>query len=155
MPETCCLYWSNDYVTNNWTASNNSIWVPTNFPTRRLNLVVNDLGLTNLLIRVDTRWAPSSEKEIDITVLRTSAEPTNRNTRITARDGALIVTYNTPNQYRAVNLSWDPIVGLYWQSLASTLAGRPFFLQSQYANFPDDWPSTVEEWIERYHGATD
>lgn len=147
-PETCRLYWPDDYVTNHWDAGTSTIEIPTNFPTRRLELVVSDVGITNLTVNLPF-WHPGRDTEIMVVITRTSSAPTNRYSAVRINMSSTSANlYTAYSNYCSVSLVYDAVLET-WCSYPATLPVRAYWWGKNGArvNFPTDWPATVEEWV--------
>ena len=147
-PATCCLYWPASYVTSNWDSDTHVISIPTNFPTKRLELVIDDSGIPELNVNMLASWHPSSATEIVVTVKRVDTSMTNRNTRIRSGNYAVSNPYNSNSQSFKSFLRWDG--GGYWNSYSIQLnySDRFFTMTGTSFSVPANWPATVEEWME-------
>lgn len=148
-PETCSLYWSNTYVTNNWVESTSTIYVPSNFPTRKLNLAVRDTSITNLSIHFRP-WNAERDIEINIIVVRESGGITNRYTyvRLETDSVAGIGSYTTPAAYREITFRYDAFIQT-WHAVVKNLTGRTYWIDGDGKRvlYPTNFPATVEEWL--------
>lgn len=146
MPKTCSLYWPPGYVTSNWTAGNTTINLPTNFPTHRMNLYVNDEGIEALTLNIP-RWSPRRHVEIELHPVRT--QNTTRSTKV-AVDGVNVwdaVPFPSYNTWRYVIFTYDPVTET-WQCDAPTTFRRAIcFTDGVKADWPTNWPATVEAWM--------
>lgn len=173
MPETCCLYWPVDFVvansvitTNYTTVTNDGVVVTnatvlhtldinqfvTNCPTRRLELTIRDKGIEKLNIKFNPAWTPDSPKEININVISSSGNPTNRATRVMLNntEAQYVLIYTAYNQYQDVTLSYDPGSSHYWRTVARARLYASYWWNSDNgarATAPTLQPATVEEWM--------
>lgn len=145
-PETCYLYWPPEYVSTNGGADGtNYVNIPTNFPTRRLNLTVCDAGLSNCFVNVPL-WVPDSPKEIVLRFERTSVAPTNRNAKIFI-NGLSFNSSTIYSNYRFCRINYDPDCGA-WRSDVFQLSARGYFYPDGIRTvYPTNFPATVEEWV--------
>ncbi len=65
--DTCLLWWTTNLT------SETTYWVPTNFPTRRLEIRADRGGLTNLIIAVNGAYDYGRDVEIEICFCASSA----------------------------------------------------------------------------------
>lgn len=146
-PETCNLYWPPEYITNHW-YGRNIVDIPTNFPTRKLNLIVCDAGITNLGINLPP-WNPGRDVEISVIATRTSAAPTNRFTivRINNNTQSSAASYQVYSHYRMGVITYDSLTQS-WSTRTITLAARPYWwsIDGLGVEYPINYPATVEEW---------
>lgn len=144
-PDECRLYWPTNVV-----GKKGRYAVPTNFPTRRLNLWVNDTIATNVTIVIPTAWSPDREVEISVYPRATSAA-TARNTRIEDANGYVLSTITSSTTYNRYVFRWDPSSGT-WDSevYANVLTPCVFVPGTGRLTYPPTnlWPTTVETWIE-------
>ncbi len=143
-PETCALFWDPDFVTSNWNADSSIILVPTNFPTKRLDLVVCDNGISNLYVRLPG-WQPDRDVEVSIYVIRESGDSAGRSTR-TQYGTQLIMNYTAANNYRLLLCDYDSLSET-WTFLPQTLASRPYYGTNTRKDLPSNRPDTVEAWL--------
>lgn len=145
-PETCCLYWPPEYVTNNWGQASHTIYIPTNFPTRKLHLVISDNGLTNLNVRLDPAWHPDNDVGIKVHIVRTSDNPTNRAVRVYLGQQG-IGSMSAYNVFRKFEYFWD-VTTRVWEGYGLYAANRQYWAQDGVVvAFPTNYPATVEEWL--------
>lgn len=127
-------------------------WIPTNFPTRTLKLVIY---ITNGLhvVSLPSSFAPSVGKKVEV-IQYLSGSCTNY-----LRYGSSLI-YNTGlssgSSWLGFKMDWDPTVSA-WTVSVNALAGRPYSFvgTERYDPVPPNMPSTVEEWLELYNGATE
>lgn len=148
-PETCCLYWAPEYVTNNWVESTSTIYVPSNFPTRKLNLAVRDTSITNLSINLRP-WNAERDIEINIIVVRESGGVTNRATYVRWETDAVasIGSYTVHSVYREITFRYDAFFQT-WHAVAKSLTGRTYWVDGdgKRVQYPTNFPATVEDWL--------
>ena len=118
--------------------------VPTNFPTQRLSLVVDDTDIPYLNIEMP-RWVPNRKTVVDIFPCRNNSA-TNRNTRVRI-GGESFAVIVTSGQYRRFRMEYDP-GSCCWQSESYQLTTTPYWYDAAGRNpFPANRPATVEEWL--------
>lgn len=143
-PETCALYWDPDFVTSNWDADSSVIYVPTDFPTKRLDLVVCDNGISNLYVRLPG-WQPARDVEVVICVLRDTGDSVGRASRVQYLN-QLLINHTAANNYRLLICDYDSFAKT-WSFYPQTLASRPYYGTTSRKDFPSNRPATVEEWL--------
>lgn len=146
-PETCALYWDPDFVTSNWNAESSVIYVPTDFPTKRLDLVVCDNGISNLYVRLPG-WQPDRDVEVVICVLRDTGDSVGRASRVQYLN-QLLINHTAANNYRLLICDYDSFAKT-WSFYPQTLASRPYYGTTSRKDFPSNRPATVEEWLALY-----
>lgn len=148
-PETCRLYWPNEFVTNHMD-TNDVIFVPTNFPTRKLDLSISDQGITNLYVRIPSDFQPERDVEITISVICDQNDSSTRNTTIGFDGIPSFLNIQARSQYRVSSFSYDSHFGT-WIERSFTSPVRQYS-RKDGSNlrlvFPDSLPATVEEWLE-------
>ena len=148
-PETCWLYWSNDFVTNHMD-TNCVLFVPTNFPTRKLDVSVSDQTITNLYIRIPADFRPARDVEITISVICDSNDSSTRNTTIGFDGVPSFLNIQARSQYRVASFCYESHYGI-WIERSYTSPVRQYS-RKDGSNlrlfFPDSLSATVEEWIE-------
>ena len=150
MPETCRLYWPVGYVTSNWDESTTSIVIPTNFPTKRLLLIIGDDDLDNLSVSLPLGDGVFPEdRVVDLEFIR---ENTSTGTGAPARNSSVRLGGNAVgyaqanNQHRMFHLEYDAMAGS-WSAEVRTLAFHFYAGKSTRRTYPVGWAETVEEWI--------
>ena len=153
MPETCVLWWTTNLV------SGGRVWIPTNFPTRRLEIRAERTGISDCYSYLDATWNPGRNVEIDYYSFASTAGTNIFSLRRGSNTGStniVPVTFNsTPS--RLVRASYDPVAEewrLSWWTIDAGEATIRYAMGAQERHTPTG-PSTVEEWLERYQGATE
>ena len=146
--DTCSLYW----YWNSSTAPNRVVIanIPTNFPTPKLELFINDNYPTNLDIVIPAGWDPGRRVEILIAPNSTSAQ-TNRNTTVKIGDTTIHGTLNAYNQRQDYSFVWLPD-SKRWRSwkVAAPSGFLPYFYSANGASGnvnAGTLANTVEEWL--------
>jgi hypothetical protein len=150
MPETCVLFWPESYVHSNVTGEANFIDIPTNFPTKKMYLVVDDNDISPLGIKMDT-WDPGRDVTIEIVPVRTTEGTTTRATYV-RYNGLQAGAVTATNQYRIIRLQYDNIVRA-WNTEQTAAQTRRYFFDAEGNRTqlpPESVPATVEEWLARY-----
>lgn len=144
MPETCVLWWTTNLQ------SGGEYYIPTNFPTKRLEVRVNRTGFETCALIVDCSWSPASDVEIDVI---SYAESAGTNTvRLANGVGGTIYTGNTSGtQTRRWLVSFDVATGL-WRVYFFTVDSQVSIASKVVnpaggASFEPTGPVTVEEWV--------
>lgn len=144
-PEWCTLFWSSNYVSQ----SDTTYYVPTNFPTPKIRVYLDDTWVTNITITTPKNWNPGREVEVHILPVH-QMSPTNRSTKVTCAGGPTVAEqYNAVGTYSDTCLHFYPDTG-YWESRVELFRQFPFsFNQSgqRYNFLPNAGPETVEEWL--------
>jgi len=149
MPDTCRLYWSTNYVLNNWDTGSSSIQVPTNFPTKRLLLVVSDDDIPRLSLILPYGNTFDTDKVVDITIVRentsTTTGYTNRDTRVMFGSTSIGV-YQNNGMNRMTHLEYDS-ASTCWISEVRQLSHRVYFPYRTRENTPIGWHETIADWL--------
>ena len=149
MPETCRLYWPVGYVTSNWDGDTTSISIPTNFPTKRLLLIISDDDLDDLIVSLPLGDGVFQEdRVVELEFIR---EDTSTGTGAPVRyssvriGGNMVGYVSVNNQHRMFHLEYDATAGS-WSAEVRTLAFHFYSGKSTRRTYPVGWAETVSEW---------
>ena len=146
MPETCVLWWTTNLM------SGTTNWVPTNFPTRKLEIRVDRSGLTNVYVHVNAAFDYGREVEISIVTFASSGDG----------HGVVRVIGKTANSMgnitgsgvRTYTFNYDPVTKtMRTMCVTPSVAGDKLATVSYAdgtANGIPNGPCTVEEWLDLY-----
>ncbi len=146
-PETCTLWWTDDTMKEG-TGLSAYNWIPTNFPTRTLKLVVYNTSGAHI-VSIPSTFAPDTSKRV-VVVQYVSGGPCTNYMRV---GSALVYNTTLASGWSAIcyELDWDPVAAT-WTSKSDTITARPYTFADgeRYDPVPPDAPSTVDEWLEKY-----
>ena len=143
MPETCVLWWSTNLT------SGTTNWVPTNFPTRKLEIRIDRSGLTNVYTHVNGAFDYGREVEITIVTFASSGDGHGVIRVVGKQSNSMgnIAGVNT----RIYTFQFDPATkAMRTMCMTPSVAGDKLatvaFADGQSNGIPTG-PCTVEEWL--------
>jgi len=144
MPETCVLWWTTNLT------SDTTFWVPTNFPTRHLEIRAERTGLTNVIICVNGGYDYGREVEIDVCFI--SDQNGHGIVRLYGSGGGYLSMGNVSgNNSRYYTFSFDPASKAMRAMGVSSAIAAPNLSTATFCgglpNAKPTGPCTVEEWI--------
>ncbi len=142
MPETCVLWW-----TTNLTSSADRPHIPTNFPTKKLEVRIDRSNCGGAIALFDYSWNPG--REIEIRLATWSAESSSLAFRMVNGTNSTTVGTITGTNAREVLFKFDPVSN-QWRacisSLTASVDGSAFTPDGE--RLAPTGPVTVEEWLE-------
>lgn len=140
-PDECRLFWS-----RTWLQSNSTNTVPTNYPTKNLEIFVTDAVATNVVIDIPSGWEPPHNTRIDIFATAASSQ-TNRSIGFTI-GGTLVERVTTQGTRRHWQAQWET-VSRRWHTRAYAFGFYNYVYTStggQEWDYFSGAPATVDEW---------
>ena len=124
--------------------------IPTNFPTKNLEIFFDDREAMYCMITTPIGWDPGREVEIDMYAFRFTT-PTSRYTKICVEEKLIASsTLTAPGNYRAFRMHYYPHVKS-WICNTYYMSGGTYRIPvgggSSSLYCPTNGPSTVEEWL--------
>lgn len=144
------LWWTTNLV------SDGIYDVPTNFPTRELEIRINRTGITNVFLYLDASWNPG--REVDIHIVTYASSTGDITFRITNGDDTSYPGNATGTNTREWIAEYDS-VAKQWNARQLTIASSASATMSAIGHTGSRTstprPETVEEWLELYQAATE
>lgn len=144
------LWWTTNLL------SNGVYYVPTNIPTRELELRINRSSVTNAFIYLDASWNPG--REVDIHIVTYASSAGDITFRIINGDDTIYPGNATGVNTREWIAEYDS-VAKQWSARQINLASSASATMSAIGHTGNRTstprPVSVEEWLELYQGATD
>ncbi len=142
LPETMVLWWTTNL------ASGTTNWVPTDFPTRKLEIRLDRGGLTNVFLHID--GAHDYGREVEISILTYASADGHNVVRVV---GSSIISMGNlaGTNPRLYTFAFDPISKtMRSMCVTPTISATPLSTAAHAdgaANDTPTGPATVEEWL--------
>ncbi len=144
MPETCVLWW-----TTNLTAQAPTATIPTNFPTKKLEVLIDRSGYTGGFVYFNTTWNPG--REVEVNAVSWTSESSILNFRVVTGASTNNLGSITGTNTRGFTFCFDPVEELWrvhFIAYASAAIATAYSPDGESTT--PTGPVTVEEWLERY-----
>jgi len=143
MPETCVLWW-----TTNLTSSADRPLIPTNFPTRKLEVRIDRGNCNGAVALFDCNWNPG--REVEVRLVTWTATNSALAFRLLYGTNIVNVTTITATNTRELLINFDPVSKAWRTSLnalSSAADTMSIALTSDGQRLTPTGPVTVEEWL--------